>query len=300
MPILWFVSSPSGIGTHIAYKHKDLIDRSKHKRTEGFLCPICNKYWTNFSQHIEMTHKINWEDFVKEYNWTLPKTYVSDEHKKSLSKNKKRFYNETERGIELRQEQSILMGGKGNIIHLPGVRGKVSESAANRIITGDKSVFFYCGIRVAYKGNTYRSLEEFKIALLLMDNNIEFEYENEQVLYVKKDGSQHRYLVDFKINDVIFEIKCDANKNQYENEEKYKHCRRVFGNKFKIVNAKMLCDELALQNKKIIINSFFIEKCFYILNNEDVVFSKWNKNKNYSFFKKLDPNYETNKKFICL
>lgn len=106
-------------------------------------------------------------------------TCVTEDHKENLSKNKKIFYNNTERGIELRQEQSVLMSGKGNIIHLPGVRDKASRSAAKRIVDADQSVFFRIGIKVKYKAHTYRSLEEFKIALLLIDNGIDFEYENE-------------------------------------------------------------------------------------------------------------------------
>ncbi len=304
-PYCDFWSSPSGLGTHISYKHNnvkrnDPENKSKKDKKEGFLCPICKKYFINFSQHIEMTHNIKWEDFVKEYNWTSLKTWVSDDHKENLSKNKKKFYNDTERGIELRQEQSLLMSGKGNVVHLPGVRNKISKGAANRVINADTSLYFKSGIRVTYRGQTYRSLEEFKIALILLDNKIEFEYENEWILYLKKDRSQHRYVIDFKIDGVIYEIKADAHKNQYEEEEKYNHCKELFGNKFKIVNAKMLFNILNVKDRKLLIDSFFQKRCREILENEEIIFWKQSKAKNYSFFKKLDPNFENNKKFICI
>lgn len=48
----------------------------------------------------------------------------------------------------------------------------------------------------------------------------------------------------------------------------------MFGSKFRIVTAKMLCDELGLENRKILIESFFKERCKIILKNEDVTFSK--------------------------
>ena len=91
-------------------------------------------------------------------------------------------------------------------------------------------------------------------------------------MYFKEDGSQHRYVLDFKIDDYIYEIKVDANKNQYENEEKYNYCKKLFGNKFQIVTTKMLCDKLNLKEKKILINSFFLARCKEILQNEDIVF----------------------------
>lgn len=62
-PYCDFMSSPAGLGTHIAYKHKDIKrgdpnNKSKHEKSKGFKCPICKKYRVNFSQHIEMTHGI--------------------------------------------------------------------------------------------------------------------------------------------------------------------------------------------------------------------------------------------------
>ncbi len=56
----------------------------------------------------------------------------TDEHKKSLSVNKKRFY-QSERGLELKDEQSEMYSGNKNPACRPSVRKKISDAAIKRI-----------------------------------------------------------------------------------------------------------------------------------------------------------------------
>lgn len=97
---------------HYKLYHPDYYKQLKlkeNKNTAIFVCPICNKNFTDIKQHIEAKHRIKWNEFCNLYNWENSKTkYVSSEYRKKLSINKINFYRYTERGKELRKLNSEI------------------------------------------------------------------------------------------------------------------------------------------------------------------------------------------------
>lgn len=300
--------TPNGLGTHISYIHNNTergnpenkIKAEKRKEAkEGYICPICNKKYKNLSQHVEITHKISWEDFIVEYNWAEGKAFFSEEHKKNLSLQKTDFYNDPEEGYNRRNEQSIR---SSNQRHSRKTKEYLSILAAERYKNKDiysEGCYQNRGIIVKYKDNLYKSMEEFKICLLLENNNIVFSYENESICYKTKDQVIHNYTPDFVINDLYFEVKVDANKVDYLKEHKYSECKNIIeslGNTFFIGGLK---DIAKFFNIPILRNFEFISICKKLLDEDQIVLRKFDKKGNFSFFKKLDANYENNKNFIC-
>lgn len=236
--------SKSALGTHISHAYPDLknnIKKTDYK--EGYICPICGTKTINIAQHVNLTHELSWKNFVKQYNWTGMKKYVSEETHKKLSINKKKFYN-SEKGKVLKEIQSKGMSGKNNIIYLPGVKEKVLKTLQQK----DKpteSCGYGISIRLA-DGIRLRSFAEFCIYALLKENNIDFEYENIKIRYEYKNNI-HTYHSDFKINDTLYELKMFSTykieNNKYKDYERYKIIKETIekeGFIFKLVNPVML------------------------------------------------------------
>ena len=94
-------NSKAALGTHMSYKHKKTAiygKTLKKVRQEGIQCPICKKYFVNFSQHIEMVHNLSWETFKEQFNYKGPSRYITESYRKHLAENKKHFYHNTIKG----------------------------------------------------------------------------------------------------------------------------------------------------------------------------------------------------------
>jgi len=292
--------SPSGLGTHIAYIHKNIKRNDPKNKTkkyikkEGYLCPICGLVFKNFSQHVELTHKLEWDKFVKKYNWVDDKAFVSHKHRQNLSINKKEFY-QTEKGKKLRRQQSIQTSGQGNMIYLPGVRDKISAAAANRLITNNNTNI-NIGIHSLYKNLHFRSKQELKIALLFDENDISFEYESKCFTYVDELQQKRRYVPDFFVKDFVIEVKSNY---AQQDEHKYQQISKQFGDKFIFGTPIDIANFFKLKKRDMLIQSFFIEKCKTLLKNKQIVFKQYRADGNFAFFKLLDKNYYQNPIFIC-
>lgn len=240
-------NTKNGLGTHLAYSHKnvkrnDIKNKIKKTCKEGYICPICNKETTNISQHVLLTHKLEWDDFCKKYDWKGMKKYVSEEAHANLSINKKAFY-DSDRGFALKQIQSEKMKGKNNIVYLPGVRDKLVNNTSENGLSAHTGY----GISMRLKNGIYlRSFNEFVIYSFLKEKNIDFEYENLQIRYEYKNN-WHTYFADFVINNVIYELKAytmiKINEQKYKFADKY-HIIKEYANKagydFELVNPTML------------------------------------------------------------
>jgi len=299
-----------GLSVHIAYKHKnvkyrDPKNKDKHQTAPkaGFICPICNKLKKNFSQHIELYHKIAWDEFVVKYNWTKGKSYFSKEHKENLSVNKKKFYNETTAGAELKKAQSIKNSGENNPARREDVRRKISKKAIERLqaqsYSLDDAFVHKQGINVEYKGIIYKSLSEFQAVLCFEKYNFMFSYEDKVITYTDVDSKVRSYLVDFVVGKYVIEMKPEYQADDYKDEFKYKSAEKLLQ---KEGFTYYVCDPTCLHtvfDKPRILPFEFKNICKDLLKNNKVKFFKKSKIHNYSFFKELDSEYKNNPNFIC-
>ena len=259
--------SKAGLGTHMAYIHKKTAfygkTKNKHIKTEGILCPICHKYFTNFSQHIEMTHNMKWSEFVKLYNYTGPTRYITEDYKRHLSENKKNFYQNTVRGKELRGEASYNFKNGKNISQTKSAREKLSKFASNR---SDNINFRGFGYNFIIKLNNHeyhlKSFIEFCCFIDLYQSNVKFDYEKINIIYSDEDNCKRLYKTDFVINNIIYEIKpftfdkvieraekCQKYYNKdysviYKKYDKIRLYANLAGYKFIMVNHDSFCKEL--------------------------------------------------------
>ena len=109
---------------------------SKHK-LETMTCEVCGLEKNSLRQHVTRSHKeYTWESYCKEFNHDPSKGRLMPEaQKKLLSKNKAKFYAETERGKELREEQSKEWS-KNNPASKPKNREKLDRMAQAAGYTG--------------------------------------------------------------------------------------------------------------------------------------------------------------------
>ena len=112
------------------YEKSVVIDKSND--CDKLECSICGKRTVNLFCHVKSAHNVEWDDYIEKYNYKGPKVFFTDKHKESLSKNKKIFYR-SDRGMELRDEQSEMYRGDKNPACDLGVRKKISDSAIKRV-----------------------------------------------------------------------------------------------------------------------------------------------------------------------
>lgn len=249
----------NGYSIHMKKVHNIDINKKDAVLVPKIRCNICNTDVNNLTYHLKYKHNINVEDYKKEFNYEGPLLIFSETHKNNLSKNKKAFYNESERGLELKRELSKKVSGDNNPGCDPIVKKKISNAAVRRIKENNNINGFYSnsyGIRIKFKfENTFysvRSLEEFKCLYTLLNNGIKFEYENTIINYKIEDNSFRTYLLDLKINDLYIEIKGTSEKRieEYYSISQYnliyKHLQNL-NKRFYIMNYKMLCDFFSLE-----------------------------------------------------
>lgn len=233
---------------HIKRKHSEFYIKKRGARTVGIKCEICNKYYINFSQHVELAHNMDFEQYRVDFNYKDLRTFVTEEHKQNLSENKLNFYNNTEKGSLLKERQSVAMTGDKNPACREGVRAKISQKAMNR---RDNFKYASRGIHVNFWYNDInyhtRSFIEFKLLIMLLENSIQFEYEKERIYYINSKGKSHYYYPDLLINNTFYEIK--SKDNECIAEEKYQivfDLIRKRGQDIRMLSPESLAKELNL------------------------------------------------------
>ena len=124
----------------------------------GFCCPICNKHKSNLSQHVELIHKLSWEDFQNNYDWKEGKRFISDDYRRNLSTNKQSFY-DSELGTIQKGKQSILFS-KNN----PGSKKENKENNSLHIYSNENNLLLY-----AYHPNN-RKISQREYCDLIIDS----------------------------------------------------------------------------------------------------------------------------------
>ena len=237
-----------GLNPHMKYEHLDfllnLLEEEENKKPvneKGNLCPICNRSWINMKAHIKQEHNLNWEDFVKKFNYTKESFKFTDSHKAMLSKNKKAFY-ESDKGKKLKKLQSEKIKGDLNPSTREEVKLKISLSrqgkplpratreknslvTSNRLLENPLSTqSLGYTFQIIYNNRYYysRSFEEFKVLLPLLENNIPIVIEPCRISYVDEEGLVKNYIPDFLINNIYYETKAsDLEFDSY----KYRICK---------------------------------------------------------------------------
>lgn len=287
---------------HIKINHNSEFLKMKEKEKKDtsfyFKCPICDKSVANIRQHANETHNLKWNVFCEKYNWDLKDSYIfSQEHRETLSKNKKHYYNETDEGLKRKIKQSELFSGDKNVACNPDVKLKISKTAIKRM--KENKIFNKSyGISVNFKfNNEYyrtRSFEEFKVLFILLKNNIKFNYESYTIKYPYK-GSIKRYLCNLEIDGEFFEIKSDLKRFD---KEKYEIIKNEFlkqNKNFYVVTLNSLKEKFKLKESYNI-----IDECKKLLNKNNINFTCYSYYDNSLILKSIDENYKQNKniKFI--
>lgn len=225
----------NSLALHIKNVHPEHYvpaSESKHKVLEKQECPICHKMTGDMRQHVKKHGYMDWEKFCTEYGWDVKKSkIVSEEYRQKLSQNKTEFY-KTDRGLELRSIQSIKYRGDGNPAKNPAV---MEKSIANRSSRGNMAVNnSIIGVKVSYRGITFRSYNEFRfyIGHQILGMNIIYEPNNKCVRwYNEAKKFNTSYLPDFYIPRTRELIELKSCKFDYQRAltgEKYKKVQAVY------------------------------------------------------------------------
>lgn len=261
----------------------------KETRTNGYECQICHNLFIDLKQHLKIKHNLDFKDYCETYNWDIEKSkFITNEYRKNLSENKKRFYNETKRGKELKKIQSDNMSGNKNMACRNEIRSKISLSAIKRIKENPFFINSY-GIRVKYDKYSVRSFEEFKVLYLLLKNNVEFGYENFSIKYLL-DGKTKNYLVDFTINGNYYEIKSGL---KYIDFKKYNSIKEEFKNKH--LNFEIVTYDILKENLNLIEDYNIFDECKKLLNEDKIKFDCVTYYDKSKILSKICDNYKNNK-----
>ena len=215
----------SGMKNHVKAFHNDYYNdnyKKKYNSIKEQTCPICNKLVYDLKQHVFIYHKLNWLEFCETYNHDKKLSkIVLDNYKKTLSKNKKEFYN-SERGIQRRYEQSKEMK-----INNPMFDIKTKQKQIFALSNIEKKTISHSniGIRSFYKNKKFRSFAELSVYLWAEINGIELEYENAKAIFYWTDPDTNlirNYIPDFFYKNTFIEIKStDRELNEAKLENKY-------------------------------------------------------------------------------
>lgn len=201
-----------GLRVHQSMSHKKeylkALEEEK-KKIVGFECPICHETYVGLADHIRAGHHLSWEKFCEDYNWIWGGSYISEEHRKNLSLNKKHFYQKTERGKELREQQSRKVTNNLE-------KGIIGLHERTGVTCTPLSYYFTCA---SGPYRVCRSFQEYAIIYVLQKYNIEYEYEPTGIEYMR-EGIAHLYTPDLLINNIFFEIKsCE---DEFKEDIKYR------------------------------------------------------------------------------
>lgn len=237
----------------------------QNKKQKYFQCKICGFKTNQIFQHIFQSHLETWEQYCLKYNHNI------------LEK--------TYFSLEHRKKLSMA-----NIKN--GISNKPNKS-------------YYFNINNDKYPKIIRSYEQFKIISTLINQNIQFEYQNNKILWFDNNGFEHNYIVDLKINNLFFQIKGCSNKKikNFYSQEKYIKVNQILNKinkKLQIINFNMFLQKFQL-NKEIYNENFFIDLIKKLLNDNQITIKYFVINNNSPrLFKKLDLNYINNKNLIIL
>lgn len=278
----------NGLSIHMKYEHPDEFarkSRDNNPKGEGFICGCCGEQKRQIKQHIMESHNdITWEEYCAKFNHDpLRKMFMSESHKESLSKNKLKFFNETEEGREWRRLQSIK-ASENNMSKKADVKEKLARAMMNRFVNNEHENFtklsYGTSIRFKFADKEFyvRSFEEFKIILTLLIHNKEFEYEAKRISYFH-EGRQKTYLLDLHYDNEYLEIKSD---NKYP-KSKFDAIRETLKDNNKeliIINHKKFCERY---NLPIYTGSYFCMKLNEMVEKGELIsFSQITKSKDRS------------------
>lgn len=235
------------VQNHIRCNHPDNYTKYTKRKQPTLTCPICNEQRGNLRQHIRETHELNWEDFCKKYNWNVKDAKViTDEYRKKLSDNKKKYYN-SERGQHRKELQSNRWK-TNNPSHNPEY---LSKSIWNRTHNGNLKCLLQDmrGIKIQCMDKTFRSFNEFKFFILCKHYGFSIDFEPKEycVKWLNKEKNWYStYLPDFYIDGIgLIELKNSKSTiNKCITDQKY-------------VSVKKIYDELNIPYNIIYIKEFF-------------------------------------------
>lgn len=236
----------NGLMLHMKRVHNEYYNEHYTKDTRKLAtleCPICHKMQSDMKQHAKRKHHLDWQDFCDQTQWNVSLTkYIDDEYRKHLSDNKKIFYNETERGKELRENQSYIWS-KNN----PAKdRETISKSIYTRSINGKIPDTTYRGITCHIDDMRFRSFNEYTFYEVCISQNVPIVYESNKYIiryFNTAKGFLSTYLPDFYIDGVgLIELKPDKRlKEDAEDQEKYQKAAKIYqsiGIPFRICSLK--------------------------------------------------------------
>lgn len=249
------------IASNHPYELLDFLKASDEKHSsQRQKCPICSEEFLSLSNHVIQTHKISWDSFIKQYDWTGPGHKVSESTKQKLSEGKTAYY-ASEEGQKRKKIQSEAMAGEKNIARNDEIRKKISLSCMGRKLSdkakrvnslkaservfersfADGSMgYFYKWI---FNNRYYyaRSNEELKVFLSLLFNNIEFEIEPCLISYKIAD-EQKKYVPDLKMANQYYEIKPSIKDFEVEKYDAVKASLSKIGKKLHFLNSSNFKD----------------------------------------------------------
>lgn len=216
---------------HIKKIHPEFfIKQEIVKKCANLICPICNHKVSDMKQHIKRHEIYNWDDFCFRYNWDVKLVKsITEDYRNNLSKNKKDFYN-SERGLLLREEQSIKMQTDAKRICWASVKEKsMNTRAKNKTLSNSGPR----GLHVITNYGSFRSYNEFIFATLCKLNNINLEYENLEYSikwYNLEKGFIGTYVPDFyHYNTGLIELKAfKKDVKEAKKEEKYIQAEKIY------------------------------------------------------------------------
>ena len=214
------------------------IDNEKQQELGVWKCPVCGLYMKDMCSHVVKVHKITWEQFVKQYNWTQSKVQFLNSHKAALRQNKLDYYNGTDEGLAARLELKEKYKGDSNPAKRWDVRVKISQSCKGRHLTShQKECVSSCTTSGLYSNNSisygytfwefsnnkeirFRSKCEYLVYLMFCYYGFDAQHEPYKIAYNDPDaGYTRHYIVDYVCNNRLFEVKpFDVD---FSNDKKY-------------------------------------------------------------------------------
>lgn len=210
-------------------------------------CLICGKNYHSLAHHLSLVHKITKMDYIKKYN--LPKDYcfVSSEYSSKMSNSIKNDYwtdnrKEQRRETMIKQWENEYLRNKrtkGN--QLKSLEAWRDEKYRDRVLDKRHTQW---NITEEYNGILYRGKNEVRIAKLLDENKIEFQYEKLVIPYKDKKNILRTHITDFYLPEYNLIIEEKAEKRYIGVNEKLKQKAALdLGYEYIFIIAPKLKDE---------------------------------------------------------